>query len=74
MVTVANPHSIRRFGNFDLEKGTSLKTMLAPLEELGYKVNLRSLNSGIHPISIGENGLLQEQAFGVKEYRRECDR
>ena len=55
---VSIPHAINRFGTYDLEKGTSLEAMVAPLEELGYKVNLRSLNSGLHAISIEENGLL----------------
>ena len=55
---VSIPHAINRFGTYDLEKGTSLEAMVAPLEELGYKVNLRSLNSGLHAIPIEENGLL----------------
>jgi gamma-glutamyltranspeptidase/glutathione hydrolase len=63
---VSIPHAINRFGTYDLEKGTSLKAMVAPLEELGYKVNLRLLNSGLHAISIGENGL-----FGGADPRRE---
>lgn len=63
---VSIPHAINRFGTYDLEKGTSLEGMVAPLEELGYKVNLRSLNSGLHAISIGENGL-----FGGADPRRE---
>jgi gamma-glutamyltranspeptidase/glutathione hydrolase len=63
---VSIPHAINRFGTYDLEKGTSLEALVAPLEELGYKVNLRSLNSGLHAISIGENGL-----FGGADPRRE---
>jgi len=63
---VSIPHAINRFGTYDLEKGTSLEAMVAPLEELGYKVNLRSLNSGLHAISIGDNGL-----FGGADPRRE---
>ena len=63
---VSIPHAINRFGTYDLEKGTSLEAMVAPLEELGYKVSLRSLNSGLHAISIGENGL-----FGGADPRRE---
>ena len=63
---VSIPHAIKRFGTYDLEKGTSLEGMVAPLEELGYKVSLRSLNSGLHAISIGENGL-----FGGADPRRE---
>ena len=63
---VSIPHAINRFGTYDLEKGTSLEAMVAPLKGLGYKVNLRSLNSGLHAISIGENGL-----FGGADPRRE---
>ena len=63
---VSIPHAINRFGTYDLEEGTSLEGMVAPLEELGYKVSLRSLNSGLHAISIGENGL-----FGGADPRRE---
>ena len=63
---VSLPHAINRFGIYDLEKGTSLEAMVAPMEELGYKVKLRSLNSGLHAISIGENGL-----FGGADPRRE---
>ena len=63
---VSIPHAINRFGTYDLEKGTSLEAMVAPLEELGYKVNLRSLNSGLHAISIEEKGL-----FGGADPRRE---
>ena len=63
---VSIPHAINRFGTYDLEKGTSLEAMVAPLEGLGYKVNLRSLNSGLHAISIVENGL-----FGGADPRRE---
>jgi len=63
---VSIPHAINRFGTYDLEKGTSLEGMVAPLEELGYKVSLRSLNSGLHAISIEENGL-----FGGADPRRE---
>ena len=63
---ISIPHAINRFGTYDLEKGTSLEAMVAPLEGIGYKVNLRSLNSGLHAISIGENGL-----FGGADPRRE---
>ena len=54
---VSFPHAVNRFGSFDLEKGTSLENMVEPLESLGYKVKLRSLNSGLHAISVTENGL-----------------
>jgi gamma-glutamyltranspeptidase/glutathione hydrolase len=54
---VSMPHAVNRFGTFDLEKGTSLENMVEPLEALGYKVNLRGLNSGLHAISIAKGGL-----------------
>lgn len=54
---VSIPHAVNRFGTFDLEKGTALENMVEPLEALGYKVNLRSLNSGLHAISIAKDGL-----------------
>jgi gamma-glutamyltranspeptidase/glutathione hydrolase len=55
--TVSTPHAINRFGTFELEKGTSLKNMVEPMEALGYKVKLRALNSGLHAISITKDGL-----------------
>ena len=54
---VSKPHAVNRFGTFDLEKNTSLETMIEPLQALGYRVNLRALNSGLHAISIAKDGL-----------------
>jgi gamma-glutamyltranspeptidase / glutathione hydrolase len=54
---VSVPHAVNRFGTFDLEKSTSLKNMVEPLEALGYNVKLRALNSGLHAISIEKDGL-----------------
>jgi gamma-glutamyltranspeptidase/glutathione hydrolase len=54
---VSIPHAVNRFGTFDLEKNTSLENMVEPLEALGYRVNLRALNSGLHAISIAKGGL-----------------
>ena len=54
---VSMPHAVNRFGAYDLEKGTFLEDMVEPLETLGYKVNVRNLNSGLHAISIGEDNL-----------------
>ena len=54
---VSMPHAVNRFGTYDLENGTYLEEMVRPLEELGYKVNVRALNSGLHAISIGEDNL-----------------
>ncbi len=51
---VALPHAVNRFGTYDLEAGTQAEALLAPLEELGYEVKARDLNSGLHAIAIGE--------------------
>lgn len=53
----AMPHLVNRFGTYDLEEGTSAVEMEGPLTDLGYEVNIRGLNSGIHVIAIGETGL-----------------
>ena len=51
---VAIPHAINRFGTFDLEEETVATGLLDPLEEMGFKVKIGVLNSGLHAISIGE--------------------
>ncbi len=54
---VSTPHAVNRFGTFDLEKNTLFENMVGPLEALGYRVNLRALNSGLNAISIAKDGL-----------------
>lgn len=54
---VALAHAINRFGTYDLEAGTSAQALAADLEALGYEVNLRDLNSGLHAIAITGDGL-----------------
>lgn len=54
---VAMPHGVNRFGTYDLEAGTPMEAMQAPLEALGYKVNIRGLTSGLHAIAISAEGL-----------------
>ncbi len=51
------PHLVNRFGTYDLEKGTAAEAMAPKLEQIGYKVKLRNLNSGLHGISINADGL-----------------
>lgn len=51
---VAIPHAINRFGTFDLEEETMAAGLQEPLEDMGFKVKIRVLNSGLHAISIGE--------------------
>ena len=55
---VSMPHAVNRFGTYDLEEGTSMADMAEPLEALGYKVNVRSLTSGLHAIAIDSGNLI----------------
>ncbi|MFT4960070.1 MAG: gamma-glutamyltranspeptidase/glutathione hydrolase [Paracoccaceae bacterium] len=52
---VSMPHAVNRFGTYDLEEGTLAAELQEPLEAMGFKVNVRGLNSGLHAIAIGEN-------------------
>ncbi|WP_435139509.1 gamma-glutamyltransferase [Pseudopelagicola sp. nBUS_19] len=47
--SVALPHLVNRFGIFDVETGD----LTAALQSLGFKVNERGLNSGLHAIAVG---------------------
>ncbi len=47
------PHLVNRFGTYDIEQDSNLVTLEEPLTALGYEVNIRDLNSGLHVISIG---------------------
>ncbi|MBY6159618.1 gamma-glutamyltransferase [Mameliella alba] len=55
---VAMPHGVNRFGTFDLEAGTPMADYAGMLGDLGFETNVRDLNSGLHAISIGPDGLL----------------
>ncbi len=50
------PHLLNRFGTYDLEKGTTAEQLEKPLEKLGYKTEIRDLNSGLHAIEITTQG------------------
>lgn len=52
---IAMPHLVNRFGTYDLEEGTSAADLEQPLTDLGYEVNIRDLNSGLHAIAIGDD-------------------
>ena len=63
---VEMPHLVNRFGTYDLESGTAAETLKAPLEEMGYKVNVRDLNSGLHAVHLSNGELI-----GAADPRRE---
>jgi gamma-glutamyltranspeptidase/glutathione hydrolase len=48
-------HGVNRFGTFDLEEETAAVDLKPALENLGFEVKVRGLNSGLHAISIGQN-------------------
>ncbi|WP_322868093.1 gamma-glutamyltransferase [Aquicoccus sp. G2-2] len=52
---VAMPHLVNRFGPYEIEQGTSAQALSGALEKMGYGVNVRGLNSGLHAIAIGDD-------------------
>ncbi len=48
------PHAVNRFGTYDVEAGTPLEALAPQLEAVGYEVNVRDLNSGLHAIEVGD--------------------
>ena len=51
------PHLVNRFGAYDVEEGTAAEKLAPALAEFGYRVESRSLNSGLHGIAITAGGL-----------------
>ena len=51
------PHLVNRFGKFDVEEETAAERLIPALESLGYTVEARGLNSGLHGIEITPSGL-----------------
>jgi gamma-glutamyltranspeptidase/glutathione hydrolase len=50
---LALPHAVNRFGTYDLEAETAAAGLESALVDMGYKVKIRDLNSGLHAIEIG---------------------
>ncbi len=51
---VAMPHLVNRFGTYDIEENSDMVDFEGPLTDLGYEVEVRDLNSGLHAIAIGD--------------------
>ena len=49
---VSLPHLVNRFGTFDLEAGTVAEALADPLRDMGFTVDVRDLNSGLHAIAV----------------------
>ncbi|PRY26128.1 gamma-glutamyltranspeptidase/glutathione hydrolase [Aliiruegeria haliotis] len=54
---LAMPHLVNRFGTYDIEEGTEAEGLATRLDEMGFKTNLRALNSGLHAIAVRPTGL-----------------
>ena len=51
---VSMPHLVNRFGTYDIEEGTDAVSLENALTTMGYEVNVRGLNSGLHAIAVSE--------------------
>ncbi len=51
---VAMPHFVNRFGTYDIEADTSAADLDTALTDLGFAVNVTTLNSGLHAIAVGD--------------------
>ena len=63
---VSQPHAVNRFGIYEIEEGTSLTGLKKWLQELGYEIKERPLNSGLNAI-LKKDGKL----YGGSDPRRE---
>ena len=54
---VALPNILNRFGTMDVEAGSDATALTQPLTDLGFEVEERDLNSGLHGIAITPDGL-----------------
>ena len=55
---ISLPNMLNRFGTYDIEEGSSAEAFAEPLTEMGFKVSVRDLNSGIQGIIVEDNQLL----------------
>lgn len=54
---VALPNIVNRFGTMDVEAGTAAAEMTQALTDIGFEIEERDLNSGLHGIAITPEGL-----------------
>ncbi len=55
---ISLPNMLNRGSQYEIEDKTAAADKAAALEKLGYKVQIRDLNSGVQGIMIGKDGLL----------------
>jgi gamma-glutamyltranspeptidase/glutathione hydrolase len=54
---VAQPRVVNRFGPMEIEPGPAAEALDAPLAAMGFETQVRPMDSGLHLIAIGEDGL-----------------
>jgi gamma-glutamyltranspeptidase/glutathione hydrolase len=54
---ISRPHLSNRFGLYEIEAGTEAETMADDLTALGYEVEAKELNSGLHGVELTTDGL-----------------
>lgn len=54
---ISYPNILNRFGTYEIEQNTHATQFHQPLLALGYKTDIRDLNSGVQGIVITDNGL-----------------
>ncbi|MEZ9233125.1 gamma-glutamyltransferase [Vibrio amylolyticus] len=52
------PNMLNQFGSYDLEQGTQAERFKQPLEDMGFKVDIRDLNSGVHGVVFTDGKLI----------------
>ncbi|ROV59136.1 gamma-glutamyltransferase [Vibrio ponticus] len=52
------PRMLNRFGSYDLEQGTDAEKLKPALEAMGYKVDIRDLNSGLQGVVFTEDKMI----------------
>lgn len=55
---ISLPNMLNRFGTYELEQNTQASQWVEPLQKLGYKTEVRDLNSGVQGIVITDKGLI----------------
>lgn len=55
---ISSPNILNRFGTYELEQNTAAAERASELQALGYKTEVRDLNSGIQGIVITDKGLI----------------
>lgn len=60
------PHIVNRFGTMDVEANSKALSLIDDFKTLGYQVNERNLNSGLHGVLFTKEGMI-----GAADKRRE---